>query len=253
MSPGRFTRSHPPPGSVVSGALSPPRRPPPPPPPPPPHAAGGRAHRPDQDSMATGDEHVWAPCLQLIASRANRPQARAKEYVEGFLESAGAEVQHVVVGERAGVEPGRGQAGDVARVHPVQHGFRGLEVVTASDAGLEVDDAEIWRQVVEDLHRIAPRPREAHRLGDGPGGCFGQRDVGIGAGGVLLPQPWVSGHRQNLIHTLFPVDSSGCAATRRDGPRSSAGSGVGAAPRRGAGSAHGGHHPSPAACPRRVA
>ena len=49
------------------------------------------------------------------------------------------------------------------------------------------------------------------------------------------------------------VDSAGRAAGRRDGPRSSAGSRVGAAPRCGAGPAHGGHHPSPVARPGRVA
>lgn len=97
--------------------------------------------------------------------RRHRSQARTGEYVEGLLESADAEVEHVVIGVRAGVEPGSGQAGDIAWVHPVQ---RGLEVVIAGDAGLEVDDPEIRRQLAQDLHRIAHGHEKSTGWGMGP-------------------------------------------------------------------------------------
>lgn len=98
------------------------------------------------------------------------------------------------------IEPGSGQARDIAWAHPVQHRLRGV-VVAGGDAGLQVDDAKVRRQFVEDLQGAAPWSRVVDRLGEGPGRGLGKRDVVLRAGDLSLRQTGITRYRQNLVHT----------------------------------------------------
>lgn len=115
------------------------------------------------------------------------------------MEAARAEVEHMVVGQRADVRPGRGQARQVGRAHPVVDALAGREVPVTGDGCLQIDHPHVRRGVIQDQQRLAPRPAEVDRPGDRPARRLRQVDVGTGVADVCLPQRRVTGVREDLI------------------------------------------------------
>lgn len=164
------------------------------------YAAGGHPHGEDQDASAAGDgDDRGTPGLVGVPPRSWRAKTRVRQRVEGLLQPAAAVVQHMVVGQGAGVRTGGGQAGQVGRVHPVVDLFAGRGLVVPRDGGLQVEDPDVGRRRGEHVQRVAPGPGEVGRSGNPAVRRLGQLHIGAGILDVRLPQLRIAGVRKDLV------------------------------------------------------
>ena len=162
--------------------------------------AGRRPAREDEHALAAGRHHGHRPPgLASVPPGPGRPQPGTGQGVQGVRKSAAAEVEHVIVGQRADIGAGRGDAGQVARAHPVVNGLAGREVAAAGDAGLQVDHPDIWGQVLEDPQGIPPGPGKAGRPRDRPVSPLRQSHIRPRVIDVSLAQFRADRMRENLI------------------------------------------------------
>ena len=119
--------------------------------------------------------------------------------VERLEEAPRPPVEHVVVRERAAVDPRGRQAPDVRRVHPVEDGLRERGVVARRHGGLEVDDARVRPAGLELGERVAPDVVESRRTRDRPARGLGEFDVAARGDRVFLEEPRVARVRQDLV------------------------------------------------------
>ena len=161
------------------------------------HAAGDRTHRPDQDSMAAGGEHAGRHACCSSHPAPTGPRS-ARVSTSSVPEAVVAEVQHVVVGERAGVEPGSGQAPNILRVHPVHHGLRGLEssLLVMLVSRLTMPCPAPARRGLS----ASPQGREVHPLGDRPYAASAKSNV-LPCVAAYCSNRRGSPPREDLIHT----------------------------------------------------
>ena len=129
-----------------------------------PARGGGPARRdPAGDRPAGEDHHAAAarhrdsrrpPGLIGVTPGAHRPQPGTGHGFQGVLQPPAAEIEHVIVRQRAGIGPDRGQARNIARAHPVVNGLARREVPAAGDAGLQVDHPDIRGDILQHLQGI---------------------------------------------------------------------------------------------------
>jgi len=163
--------------------------------------AGGRPAGEDHHAAAAGHrDGRRPPGLTGIPPGAHPPQPGSGHRVQGVLQPSAAEIEHVVVRQRAGIGPGRGQARNVTRTHPVVNSLARREAAAPGDAGLQVDHPDIRRGILQDRQRVAPGPGKACRPRDPAMGPLRQADVRPRIGGVSLPQFRIARVRQNLVH-----------------------------------------------------
>ena len=163
--------------------------------------AGGRPAREDHHAAAAGHrDGRRPPGLTGVTPGAHRAQPGSGPGVQGVLQPPAAEIEYVVVRQRAGIGPGRGQARNVTRTHPVVNSLARREVAAPGDAGLQVDHPDIRRGSLQDRQRIPPGPGKARRPRDPAMGPLRQADVRPRITGVSLPQFRIARVRQNLVH-----------------------------------------------------
>ena len=163
--------------------------------------AGARPAGEDHHAAATRDrDGRRPPRLPGITPGAHRPQPGTGHGLQGVLQPPAAEIEHVVVRQRAGTGPGRGQARNVTRTHPVVNGLARREAPAPGDAGLQVDHPDIRRDILQHPQGIPPGPGKARRPRDPAMGPLRQADVRPRIGGVSLPQFRIARVRQHLVH-----------------------------------------------------
>ena len=140
------------------------------------------------------------PGLTGITPGAHRPQPGTGDRIQGVPQPPAAEIEHVVVRQRAGIGPDRGQARNITRTHPVVNSLARREVPAPGDAGLQVDHPDIRRGILQHRQGIPPGPGKARRPRDPAMGPLRQADVRPRIGGVSLPQFRIARVRQNLVH-----------------------------------------------------
>jgi len=166
-----------------------------------PGSALGRSSRLRARTCSASVSAATRTCSKYTRScRSRRRQPGAGEGVQGFPQPHTAEIEHMVVGQRACVWPRHGQSGQVFRAHPLVHRLVRREVSAPGDAGFQVDNPGIRRHAVEYVQRIPPGPGETGRPRDRPIGTFGQADAGSRVTGTAFPQFRVAGARQYLVH-----------------------------------------------------
>ena len=138
-------------------------------------AGTGAARQHDDTAAARHRDGYRPPRLLAVPPGPCRAQPGFGQGFQGVLQAAAAEVEHVVVRQRAHVRPDGGHAGQVARAHPVVNGLARREFGVAGDAGLQVDYPDIGGDLAEDRQRvphgqpkgagrgILPLARSAHR------------------------------------------------------------------------------------------
>ena len=117
-----------------------------------------------------------------VQSRTGAAYSGVVECSEGVGEPLIPEIENVVIGQRADIRPDRGQASDVVRMHAVVHRFAPRELAAGGDAGFQIEQPDIGRELVDDLQRFTPRPREVDRCRNGAVRLLGKPDVGSGVG-----------------------------------------------------------------------
>jgi len=110
-----------------------------------------------------------------------------------------APVEHVVVGQHAGVELRAAQQVDVARVHAVMDALARPRCVRGGDRGFEVDDAQVRPQALELGQRIAPDLLGRERPRQRPVGALGQPQVVARVVHPLLVQRRIVRLRERLV------------------------------------------------------
>ena len=83
--------------------------------------------------------------------------ARLLERLERLDEARPAVVEHVVVRQRADVDPGGREAGHISRAHPVVDALARPAQLASGDARLEIDDADVRSEPLWLPERIPPR------------------------------------------------------------------------------------------------
>ncbi len=159
-----------------------------------------RPAREDDHAPAAGhrDGHR-PPGLTGVASRTHRPQPGTGQGGQRVRQPPAAEVERVVVRQRARAGPGRGHAGKVTRAHPVVNGPARREGAAAGDARLQVDHPHIGGEIIEYPQGIPPGPGEAGRPRNRATGPLRQADVRPRVARVPLPQFQVPRVRENLV------------------------------------------------------
>lgn len=164
------------------------------------HAAAFRPERADEDAAPPWEaEDRGRARLAEIPARAGERDAGASERLQRVGQAGEAEVEGVVVGQRAVVEAGRREAGEVLGAHPVAD-RPARPVVAPGDRGLEVRQPQVGGEALEDVERLAPRIGEARRARHGAAPALGQGDV---LGGVLdeeLAQARIARVGEDLVH-----------------------------------------------------
>ena len=155
------------------------------------HAAR-RDHDMPDDSRALGPLSIQSRTGALYSDVLERSQSVGQPLI--------AEVEDVIVGQRADIRPDRRQASDVVRMHAIVHRFARCELAAGGDAGLQIEQPDIRRELVDDVQRLTPRPREVDRRRNGPVRLLGQRDVGSRVGDKGFAQRRIARVRQQLIY-----------------------------------------------------
>ena len=83
----------------------------------------------------------------------------------------------MIVGERAAIDVGSAQTGQIIRMHAVVDALAAPVVIAAGDRGLEVDDACIRFRLLECFEHIAPHVVEVDRLGNAAAGALCDADI----------------------------------------------------------------------------
>src|SRR5579875_2288894 len=148
--------------------------------------------------VANAKTRTRPPWPSGIAAGAGAANARRGQAVQRLDQPPCAEIEHVIVRQRAAIDAGRGQAGDVARVHLVVDAF-GRVIPTRGDAGFEIDDPRIRRQAPPLGERIAPDIGVIRRLRDRAVHALGERDVGPRRAHIGFAQGGIAGMREDLI------------------------------------------------------
>ena len=127
--------------------------------------AAGRAFRTRRRAPArlrrAGRQRAAAPRLRSV--RPPPLAARQRPGCRASREATVAEVEHVIVGQRANVRSGHGQTGQVGGSHPVVHAPSRRELIAAGDARLQVHHADVGAGPIEHRQGISPGPREVDR------------------------------------------------------------------------------------------
>ncbi len=105
----------------------------------------------------------------------------------------------MVVRQAAAVNTRHGDAVDVARMHVVVDLLAAPAVLAASDARLEIDDAQIYAGAIEFCQRIAPDVIGLYWPRDLPVDNLGEFHVAAGVFDVRFLQRGIVGMRQDLI------------------------------------------------------
>ena len=88
-----------------------------------------------------------------------------------------APVEAVIVGEAAGMDAGRLQAGDVGGVHAEVHPFAGARLAAAGDRRFQVHDPQLGIEARHPVQAVAPNALGAEWCGDGSDPLFRQGHV----------------------------------------------------------------------------
>ena len=124
---------------------------------------------------------------------------RLGESCDGVGQSLVAEIEDVVVGQRAHVRPERCQCGQVIGVHPVTHRLAVCEFTVGGDRCLQVDQTNVGGGVIQERQHLAPGPRPIRGAGNRPVRVLGQADIPARIMHIRFVQYRCAGMGQDLI------------------------------------------------------
>ena len=155
------------------------------------------------NSSSAGPAAQWHPHRRprgvRVGAGTDRGDARALQCLQRLRQALPAPVEHVVVGQHAGVDARCAQHADVARVHAVVDALAGPCGAGGGDRRLEVDDAQVGLRTVECGQRIAPDGLGRQRHGDRAVGMLGQPQVVARIAYPVLVQHRIARLRQGLV------------------------------------------------------
>src|SRR5215208_2333930 len=91
------------------------------------------------------------------------------------------------------------QACDICWMHPVVNALFTPVILAGSDAGLEIDNAYVWRDSIQLLQGLTPKIRGLNWRGNCAAHVFSKLDIDGSIANVMLVEIWRAWMRQDLI------------------------------------------------------
>src|SRR5262245_50533715 len=144
-------------------------------------------------------EHRWGGSLRSVTSCAGVGDARSVERSQGLCETCVAPVEDMIIGEATAVNARCGDTIDITWMHPVMDSLVAPVVVAGSDAGLQIDDAQVYSSAIKFRLCIAPDIVKFRPSRDGAAHPLSEFHVAACVTDERLVQRGIAGMRQDLV------------------------------------------------------